>query len=431
MTSDEASTLFDSDNKSAELKTSIILKKLMAYLREVLSKSFVKQKLAEVLKLDSKIVDELLIQRVVSPTHPNEKMAIDEFLDSAFSESNTNVNLTADAFQDQFKSFVLLHKIALIISKFKVKPKQVKWLFSYGPEIDWLNLNLLHDPVISISSRFAGWERLVDVFELRKRIRNAETAISDVLASAHDPDANVGDLNKKEADLIDRLSENTGWNKDDLLFLTGTQGFDFEFPKDYKNELALIQIKDCFKMMKKLGVSAQQCIAYAKPTLTQEESSSIRQAVKAKYQNEQWLDIAKPLQDILREKKRSSLVAYLLTNPNPKKNQKWNDVNALYAHFLIDVEMSPCQLTSRIKQANSSIQQFVQRCFLSVEDEVSTSIMIDNSVILDEKWLEWKWMKNYRVWEANRKIFLFPENWTEPELPRSRLQVAILQGDGK
>src|SRR5262245_4032922 len=25
-------------------------------------------------------------------------------------------------------------------------------------------------------------------------------------------------------------------------------------------------------------------------------------------------------------------------------------------------------------------------------------------------------MKNYRVWEANRKIFLYPENWIEPEL---------------
>jgi hypothetical protein len=25
-------------------------------------------------------------------------------------------------------------------------------------------------------------------------------------------------------------------------------------------------------------------------------------------------------------------------------------------------------------------------------------------------------MKNYRVWEANRKIFLYPENWIEAEL---------------
>jgi ATPase family associated with various cellular activities (AAA) len=28
----------------------------------------------------------------------------------------------------------------------------------------------------------------------------------------------------------------------------------------------------------------------------------------------------------------------------------------------------------------------------------------------------WKWRKNYRVWDANRKIFIYPENWIEPEL---------------
>jgi ATPase family associated with various cellular activities (AAA) len=29
---------------------------------------------------------------------------------------------------------------------------------------------------------------------------------------------------------------------------------------------------------------------------------------------------------------------------------------------------------------------------------------------------EWQWRKNYRVWEANRKTFLYPENWIEPKL---------------
>src|SRR6266699_5394031 len=28
----------------------------------------------------------------------------------------------------------------------------------------------------------------------------------------------------------------------------------------------------------------------------------------------------------------------------------------------------------------------------------------------------WEWLKKYRVWDANRKIFLYPENWVEPEL---------------
>jgi uncharacterized protein len=39
---------------------------------------------------------------------------------------------------------------------------------------------------------------------------------------------------------------------------------------------------------------------------------------------------------------------------------------------------------------------------------------------------EWKWRKNYRVWDANRKIFLYPENWIEPELRLSpRLRAAL------
>ena len=30
---------------------------------------------------------------------------------------------------------------------------------------------------------------------------------------------------------------------------------------------------------------------------------------------------------------------------------------------------------------------------------------------------EWEWRKRYRIWDANRKIFLYPENWIEPDLP--------------
>jgi hypothetical protein len=31
----------------------------------------------------------------------------------------------------------------------------------------------------------------------------------------------------------------------------------------------------------------------------------------------------------------------------------------------------------------------------------------------------WNWRKNYRVWEANRKVFAYPENWSEPDLRQS------------
>ena len=40
----------------------------------------------------------------------------------------------------------------------------------------------------------------------------------------------------------------------------------------------------------------------------------------------------------------------------------------------------------------------------------------------------WDWHKNYRVWHAIRKIFLYPENWIEPELPLSPpLRVSLIE----
>src|SRR5215469_8049115 len=83
------------------------------------------------------------------------------------------------------------------------------------------------------------------------------------------------------------------------------------------------------------------------------------------------------------------------------------DSTALYNIFLIDVEMSSCQMTSRIKQAIGSVQLFVQRCFLQLEPEVT---------LTPDDAKHWDWMKSYVIWEANCQVFLYPENWLLPEL---------------
>jgi hypothetical protein len=73
----------------------------------------------------------------------------------------------------------------------------------------------------------------------------------------------------------------------------------------------------------------------------------------------------------------------------------------------MDVQMDPCMQTSRIRHALSSIQLFIERCLMNLEPRVAPSSIKAN---------QWEWMKRYRVWEANRKVFLWPENWLEPEL---------------
>jgi hypothetical protein len=44
---------------------------------------------------------------------------------------------------------------------------------------------------------------------------------------------------------------------------------------------------------------------------------------------------------------------------------------------------------------------------MGLEDGIKTN---------ESKWQQWRWMKNFRIWEANRKIWLYPENWIEPDL---------------
>jgi hypothetical protein len=28
---------------------------------------------------------------------------------------------------------------------------------------------------------------------------------------------------------------------------------------------------------------------------------------------------------------------------------------------------------------------------------------------------KWEWLRKYRIWDANRKVFIYPENWLEPD----------------
>jgi hypothetical protein len=101
--------------------------------------------------------------------------------------------------------------------------------------------------------------------------------------------------------------------------------------------------------------------------------------------------------DAIRPRKRDALVTYILaTNPDLK------DENDLFDYFLVDVEVESCMPSSRIVQAHNSIQVFVQRCLMGLEPDAIADTESDPN------WNQWQWMKNYRVWEANRKVFLYP-----------------------
>jgi hypothetical protein len=98
----------------------------------------------------------------------------------------------------------------------------------------------------------------------------------------------------------------------------------------------------------------------------------------------------------------------------------------LYEFLLIDPETQPPVETSRIRLALSAVQLFIERIVRNLEPLVSPT---------DVDATQWEWMKRYRVWQANREVFLWPENWLYPELRDDQspffqdMMSALLQSD--
>jgi hypothetical protein len=107
-----------------------------------------------------------------------------------------------------------------------------------------------------------------------------------------------------------------------------------------------------------------------------------------------------------------------------------NTGEKLFEYFLIDVETQPPVETSRIRLALSSVQFFIERILRNLEPSCAPSD-IEHPKFPPR----WPWMKRYRVWQANREVFLWPENWLYPELRDDQspffqeMMSALLQSD--
>lgn len=155
----------------------------------------------------------------------------------------------------------------------------------------------------------------------------------------------------------------------------------------------------------------------------QEVASFLEQSLELHpYSDDKKQEITDKVNDYVLETKRDALVALL------KKSIKvdFSSTAKIYEYFLLDVETSACADVSPIKAAILSVQLFIQRCLMNLEEgENGIKLQFDDD---DKK--EWEWRKNYRVWEVNRKIFLYPENYLDPNLRDDKTPIyEELEGD--
>ncbi len=200
--------------------------------------------------------------------------------------------------------------------------------------------------------------------------------------------------------LLDALATVTGWPRD----LVGEADARLAFPvADYRKPATWRAIGRLVAMLKQLGVPLAKAVAFAAPSLTENERRDARTMLRARYADADWLPALKAIMDPIRERKRDALVAWLLAeNPTLTKPD-------LYDHFLTDTEWSAKMPSSRLVHAHSTVQLFIERCIARLEPKAMADLDGDR----DWKW--WDWMKNYRVWEVNRKVFVDAQYYLRPE----------------
>jgi hypothetical protein len=377
-----------------EARYQYVLERVSVHARQVQGEAEVIRRLAESLDLGAEAVKALLIT-LLHPSFAPGVRAIDVFL-------------TAEVELERWvQLYRLLYKIAMIVNGFGVSVAELTWVFKKGAERGWPDLNQL--PIEASDKPFvalSAWNRLASVYDLfawKPNLRRDPTPGADpdrvplfdlLFGQADQPEASVIALRATLATL-------TGW---DLTDDTATAVFDilaWDTRLSFRDEHALVPLRAALDMAQRTQLAPVLLRKLCDPGGPWAEADNLMRAVRAGYDNGLPLASIKPVSDALREKQRSALIAYLVFQRGLR------EVDELFAALLIDVQMDACQLSSRIKQAISSVQLFVQRAMLNLEKDVAIS---------RSRARIWDLKKNYRVQEAARQVFMFPENWVEPDL---------------
>jgi len=305
------------------------------------------------------------------------------------------VLLPIGAVQAVEEGFIKLFKAAIVVNGFALKADEISWLQLHGVNFDNMDLNAVS---LQHLLRIAAFARLRNSLPASDMTLVEFFQWVDTIAPSTAPGQQVALLLARK--------------KEDVDALIAPPHFNFAAPKDFANEINLLQLLDAFAVYDKINMKIDLLFDWAQPVsqfaICQVIAENIRKSIQARYKQEDWEKVIKPLNDQLREHQKQALINYLLVKPDLIT---WGvvDADSLFEFFLIDVQMDACMQTSRLKQAISSVQLYVQRCFLGEE----ASRGVPNGLLNRERW---NWMQRNPLWVANRKVFCYPENWVEGHL---------------
>jgi Tc toxin complex TcA C-terminal TcB-binding domain/Neuraminidase-like domain/Salmonella virulence plasmid 28.1kDa A protein len=312
--------------------------------------------------------------------------------------------LTRPNFPDQFVAIDLLDKVGTVVRALHLSATDVTWLLDHQATYGGLDLRALPVTGAQAPQSLSALLNTTLLISLQRLFTQAPPAapVTDlyslIAGIAAGTIASVADADSALATL-------TGATAGDIGVLAGAVGA--VFPADYTQPATFDTLRTLAAMQAATGASAAQLVSWAVPDPDDTAATSARGALEAQYSHTDWLAFAPTIMDPIRERRSAALQAYLIAQRDGTGALLHPDADALFDTFLIDVQMSSCEVTTRVVQAYAAVQLFVERCLMGLEEPQGVTVDLTH----DDTWTQWTWMKRYRIWEAAREVFLYPENW--------------------
>ena len=305
------------------------------------------------------------------------------------------------AHPEQTEALTRLRKAALLLAGTPIEEPQLAWLF--GTTFTVVDVNDLPAKTGDASASFVEWRALRELLQAARAIEDGLVVLGQLGAAIAAADTAQRDQVLKAAFELPDEQYVSDACAADLLNLQWA---------DLKEPHRLLQLFALLNLSRMLGTAPAPLKRFIAAAPADADAALARQVFMSRFDSETLPARMEQVSNALRARQRDALIDYL------RSQARLREADDLLDYYLIDVQMGTCLRTSRIKQAISSVQLFVQRCLLGLERRAALPVWPEH---IDGQ--RWKWMQNYRVWEANRKVFLFPENWIEPDLRDDKTEI--------
>jgi hypothetical protein len=310
-------------------------------------------------------------------------------------------------FTTLISAFSAVAKAAVLFNALKLTAAEFVFAMTNAVSFNWLDPSL---PAVSpVADPYTPVEALLWAIRLNRRQSTVGSALFDVLGWWLAPSGLPTNLTAAISALVPALNTNLA-DLQSIVSALGAAPPKLPAPSGSLTDMAMLtSIANALDTAVRYRISGADLVTLATLAPTPNTASTAMTTLQAQYPQGSWFAAIQPVEDVLRQNRRDALVAYMLGTGPAVPIPAMLTTDDIYDYYLIDPEMSPCGQTTRLLQPSLAIQQFVQQCSLNL---TFLGVTVDMTSPL---WDEWSWRQQYRLWQANREVFLYPENYVLPE----------------